>query len=177
VKPAAAPTIEDAAFNALLGEFVELTRRVLARNDQSEYSLMVVLADGADQTFQTLTGREGGDGGPIDLIELLRGFGAELKRAEKRFAAVLVAGAAPPKDGVESLLITGATLDGRRNSAVLELRRESDGSIRVSSVKLQPYAPHTWVMQPQRHPAGALIEGWQAAAAPSPARAWWKFWG
>ena len=172
----AAPSIEDAAFNALLGEFVELTRRVLLKTDRDHYQLMVVLATGADHQYRMLE-QSAGDGGPRDLLDQMKAFGAELKRAGTTFDAVLVAGEMPAADGGETLLITGATPDGRRNGATMELRREDDRVLRVRTVKLLPYAAHTWVMQPQRHPAGALIEGWQAATAPKAARAWWKFWG
>ena len=172
----AAVAIEDAAFNALLGEFVELTRRVLLKTDRDHYQLMVVLASGADHQYRMLDAAVG-DGGPRDLIDLMREFGAGLKRDGATFDAVLVASEMPAPDGSETLLITGATPDGRRNGATLELRREAERVLRVRTVKLQPYAAHTWVMQPQRHPAGALIEGWLAAMAPVAARPWWRFWG
>ncbi len=168
--------IDDAAFNALLGEFVELTRRVLLKTDRDHYQLMVVLATGADHQYRMLD-TPVGDGGPIDILDLMKEFGAGLKRAGATFDALLVAGEMPAAAGGETLLITGATPDGRRNGATLELRREGDRLLRVRTVKMQPYAPHTWVMQPLRHPAGALIEGWLAATAPVPARPWWKFWG
>ena len=172
----AAVAIEDAAFNALLGEFVELTRRVLVKTDRDHYQLMVVLATGADHQYRMLDPAVG-DGGPRDLLDLMKEFGAGLKQAGTTFDAVLVAGEMPTADGGETLLITGATPDGRRNGATLELRREADRVLRVRTVKLQSYAAHTWVMQPKRHPAGALIEGWLAAVAPAAARPWWRFWG
>jgi hypothetical protein len=175
VSAPAAAAIDDAAFNALLGEFVELTRRVLTKSDRDRYDLMVVLAHGADHRYRTLEHR--GDGGPSDLLDLMRGFGAQLKLDGAPFDAVLVASEMPGEDGSGTLVITGATADGRRNGAVIELRRESDGSLRVRTVKLQPYAPHTWVMQPKRHPAGALIEGWLAATTAASPRPWWRFWG
>jgi len=172
----AASAIDDAAFNALLGEFVELTRRVLLKTDRDHYQLMVVLATGGDHAYRTLDAPAGD--APSDLVERMTGFGAGLKREGVLFDAVLVAGELPvAADGRESLLISGATRDGRRNSATLELRRDSERSLRVTTVKLQPYAPHTWVMQPQRHPAAALVEGWTTATAPAAARRWWKPWG
>lgn len=171
----AATGISDGAFNALLGEFVELTQRVLNRTDRDHYQLMVVLATGADHQYRMIDQTSAGDGGPMDLLELMASFGAGLRRDGIPFDAVLVAGQVPAADGGETLLITGATPDGRRNGALLELRRE-ERLLRVRTVKLQPYAPHTWVMQPKRHPAGSLIEGWLAAPAPASERPWWRFW-
>ena len=51
----------------------------------------------------------------------------------------------------------GSGSGGRSGGWRLALAVGSRGADRVPGC-----APHTWVMQPQRHPAGSLIEGWQA---------------
>jgi hypothetical protein len=129
-------SISDHDFNEELDAVVETTIRLLRDHDQDEYSPVAFLATGEDVEIMSLDDEEE-DPTQDELPRLAREFGEHLTQENHDLPeCAFFAHVSTADDGAESLVIHGATPDGRCNVAYLNLQRaEPDGPLRATSSK------------------------------------------
>jgi hypothetical protein len=128
-------SISDHDFNEELDAVVETTIRILRENEQVEYSPVAFLANGEDFDIMSLDDEEE-DPVESELPRLAREFGEHLA-AEGHEApdCAFFAHLSKSEDGHESIVVHGATPEGKTNAAYLNVERDAKGNLRVASSK------------------------------------------
>lgn len=152
--------ISDHDFNEELDEVVETTIRLFQQEEHDDYAPVAFLSDGEHLDVMSLDD-EDDDAPPATPTEaempaLAREFGESLAGAKDKPQCVFFAHLSKADDGVESIVVHGATPDGRTNTAHLNMTRDKDGHLRVASSKAwhcpAPFNP------PMNH-AAELLKG------------------
>jgi hypothetical protein len=128
-------SLSDHDFNEELDAVVETTIRILRESEQEEYSPVAFLANGEDFDIMSLDDEEE-DPAEGELPKLAREFGEHLaseghEAPDCAFFAHLSKG----EEGHESIVVHGATPEGKANVAYLNVQRDEKGNLRVASSK------------------------------------------
>jgi hypothetical protein len=128
-------SLSDHDFNEELDAVVETTIRILRESEQEEYSPVAFLANGEDFDIMSLDDEEE-DPAEGELPRLAREFGEHLaaeghESPDCAFFAHLSKG----EEGAESIVVHGATPEGKANVAYLNVQRDEKGNLRVASSK------------------------------------------
>jgi hypothetical protein len=128
-------SLSDHDFNEELDAVVETTIRILRDGEQAEYSPVAFLANGEDFDIIGLDDEEE-DPAEAELPRLAREFGEHLaaQRHETPDCAFF-AHLSKAEDGAESIVVHGATPEGKANVAYLNVRRDAKGNLQVASSK------------------------------------------
>ena len=128
-------SLSDHDFNEELDAVVETTIRILRDSEQDEYSPVAFLANGEDFDIMSLDDEEE-DPAESELPRLAREFGEHLAdQGHDQPDCAFFAHLSKSEDGHESIVVHGATPDGKSNVAYLNLQRDASGNLKVASSK------------------------------------------
>ena len=128
-------SISDHDFNEELDAVVETTIRILREGEQAEYSPVAFLANGEDFDIMSLDDEEE-DPAEAELPRLAREFGEHLAaEGHEALDCAFFAHYSKAEDGAESIVVHGATPEGKTNVAYLNVQRDDKGNLRVASSK------------------------------------------
>jgi len=128
-------SLSDHDFNEELDAVVETTIRILREGEQEEYSPVAFLANGEDFDIMSLDDEED-DPPEGEMPRLAREFGEHLAaEGHETPDCAFFAHLSKAEDGHESIIVHGATPDGKANVAYLNVQRDPKGNLRVASSK------------------------------------------
>src|SRR4051812_17263596 len=127
--------LSDHDFNEELDAVVETTIHILRDNEQDDYSPVAFLQAGEDFDIMTL-GDEEQDPTEEELPRLAKEFGEHLADEGHDLPdCAFFAHLSKSEDGHESIVIHGATPDGKSNVAYLNIQRDPKGNLKAASSK------------------------------------------
>jgi hypothetical protein len=127
--------ISDHDFNEELDAVVGTTIRILRDAEQEDYSPVAFLQAGEDFDIVTLDDEEQ-EPAEAELPRLAKEFGEHLADEGHELPdCAFFAHLSKAEDGHESIVVHGATPDGKSNVAYLNLQRDAKGHIKATSSK------------------------------------------
>jgi hypothetical protein len=127
--------LSDHDFNEELDAVVETTTRLLRDGEQEDYAPVAYLQAGEDFDIITLDDEEQ-DPTEAELPRLAKEFGEHLADEGHDLPdCAFFAHLSKSDDGHESIVIHGATPDGKSNVAYLNLQRDPTGNLKATSSK------------------------------------------